>query len=187
VSPRSADSIRARVLGLGNVLMGDDGLGPRVLVELAARYEFPPSLELVEIGTPGLDLIPYLGGLDYLLVIDCVNADAVPGSLRRYDRDEILNGALDCRLGPHDPTLKEALLTAEFADDGPGSVTLIGAVPASQATGAGLSSALLAALPELETQVLAELTTQGYPGRPRSRPRAPDVWWEREEFSSRKN
>ncbi len=166
--------------------MGDDGLGPRLLLQLAVEHEFPPDLELVEIGTPGLDLIPYLNDLELLVVIDSINVDAAPGSIRRYGREEILGGTLESRLGPHDPTLKEALLTADFAGEGPRDVILLGAVPGSCLTGTGLSPALSASLPELEKRVLAELAEHGYPARARRRPQAPDVWWEREGLSSKR-
>ena len=48
-----------RVLGLGNVLMGDDALGPWVVHHLVSTYDFPPEVAVVDVGTPGLDLVPY--------------------------------------------------------------------------------------------------------------------------------
>ena len=55
-----------RVLGLGNVLMSDDGFGPYVARVLEAFYEFPDDVEVIDVGTPGLDLTPYLGALPKL-------------------------------------------------------------------------------------------------------------------------
>ena len=52
------------VIGMGNVLMGDDGFGPYVIEVLKSRYEFQPSTHVMDVGTPGLDLSPYLGNVD---------------------------------------------------------------------------------------------------------------------------
>jgi len=188
VSERSADTRddeRRRpgravaLLGIGNVLMGDDGLGPTMVKRLEAAYRFPPELRLVEIGTPGLDLIPYVSGLDLLIVVDTVHADAPPGTLRRYGKEAILAHVPQARIGPHEPTLKEALLTADFAGEGPSEVVLLGVVPGQCEPGAGLSQPVKTALPDLELTLLAELATRGLIPVPRERPEEPEIWWER--------
>ncbi len=167
------------LLGIGNVLMGDDGLGPYVVKRLEAAYRFPPELRLVEIGTPGLDLIPYLTGLELLIVVDTVYADVPPGTLRRYGKEAILEHVPRARVGPHDPTLKEALLTADFAGECPREVVLLGMVPESSKPGVGLSPTVSAALPDLELTLLAELASRGLKAVPKETPTEPEIWWER--------
>src|SRR6266508_490834 len=68
-----------RVLGIGNVLMGDDGFGPYVVEALGARYEFPDNVSVIDVGTPGLDLAPFLIGADAIIVIDTVRSDGEAG------------------------------------------------------------------------------------------------------------
>ena len=62
-----------RVLGLGNVLMGDDALGPWVIHFLVETYAFPPEVEVVDVGTPGLDLVPYVAGPCGIILVDTVH------------------------------------------------------------------------------------------------------------------
>ncbi len=166
------------VLGLGNVLMSDDAFGPWVVQVLLADHEFPPEVRVEDLGTPGLDLIPYLSDLEALVLVDTVRADAPPGSLRLYRREDLLRHAPQARLSPHDPGVKEALLTAEFAGGGPREVLLVGAVPARTGMGVGLSPPLREAVPSAAGLVLRELERLGCPVRRRRQTLSPDVWWE---------
>ena len=169
---------RVGVIGLGNVLMGDDAFGPWVVQTLLAERDFPEGVAVEDLGTPGLDLTPWVTDLEALVLVDTVRSDAAPGTIRLYRRDELLKHAPQPRLSPHDPGLKEALLFAEFAGRGPREVLLVGAVPATTAMGVGLSPALHAAVPLAAAEVLRELARLECPTTPRSAPRPPDVWWE---------
>ena len=80
-----------RLLGLGNVLIGDDAVGPWVIEELLANWEFPEGVSVVDVGTPGLDLTPYLADADTVLLVDTVKADGPPGAIRIYSREELLS------------------------------------------------------------------------------------------------
>jgi hydrogenase maturation protease len=170
---------RVGVIGLGNVLMGDDGFGPWVVQTLLAGYEFPEGVSVEDLGTPGLDLMPYLADLEALVLVDTVRSEAPPGTLRLCRRDEILAHPPQARLSPHDPGVKEALLTAEFAGRGPREVLLVGAVPGDTAMGVELSPALREAVPLAVSEVLRELERLGRPARRRASPLDPDIWWAR--------
>lgn len=169
---------RAAVLGLGNVLMGDDGFGPYLAQFLRAAYELPEGLSVEELGTPGFDLVPHLAGLDAVIILDAVQAPALPGDVRVYRRDQILRHAPGPRVSPHDPALKEALLLADLAGEAPEEVTLIGVVPARVDTGPGLSRAVKAALPQAAAEVVRHLAALGFALRPRHPSASLDVWWE---------
>jgi hydrogenase maturation protease len=171
---------RIGVLGLGNVLMGDDAFGPWVVQVLLAEYDFAPDVTVQDLGTPGLDLIPYVSDLRALVLVDTVRADSEPGTVRLYRRDELLRHAPQVRLTPHDPGVKEALLSAEFAGGGPREVLLVGAVPASTSMGVRLSPPLRAAVPPAVEEVLRELARLSRPANRRRVPRPPDIWWESE-------
>ena len=168
------------MIGLGNVLMGDDAFGPWVVQTLLAEYEFAEDVAVEDLGTPGLDLTPWVMDLEALVLVDTVRSDATPGTLRLYRRDDILKHPPPARLSPHDPGVKEALLTAEFAGRGPCEVLLVGAVPETTAMGVRLSLALRAAVPLAAAEVLKELERLGRPAATRrSAPAAPDIWWAR--------
>jgi hydrogenase maturation protease len=168
-----------RVLGLGNVLMGDDAFGPWVIEELLARWEIPAAASVVDVGTPGLDLTPYLGGADAVLLVDTVKADGPPGRIHVYEKRELLRLPAAPRLSPHDPGLAEALLALTLAGSEPREAVLVGAVPASVAMGVGLSRPLRRAVATAAAEVLRRLAALGIPCRPRPDALDTSPWWEK--------
>ena len=168
-----------RVLGLGNVLMGDDGFGPYVIESLLAGYAFADAVSVIDVGTPGLDLTPFLLGADAVIVVDSVRSDGAAGALRIYRRDQILRHAPQQRLGPHDPGFKQTLLALEFAGSAPSDVVLVGAVPQTTAPSARLSPPVRAAVAGAVEGVLLELARLGAPATPLEAPLAVAPWWER--------
>jgi hydrogenase maturation protease len=133
---------------------------------------------LLDLGTPGPEFVDYLIEIDTALVIDAVDAEGDAGAIKLYDRSEILSVAIGERLSPHDPSLREALLTAELAGRGPSAVVLVGVVPESTRLGTELSAAVRAAVPEIEDEVLRQLSELGIEGRRREVRGDPDIWWE---------
>lgn len=166
------------VVGLGNVLHGDDGVGPYAVRVLEAHWDFPDDVRVVDLGTPGLDLHPHVAGLDALIVVDTVRAEGEPGELRRYDMRQILRHPPPIRVSPHDPGLKETLLSLEFAGLAPREVVLLGVVPRSCEQGIGLDPAVRDAVPRIERAVVEELGRLGRAPARREPPVAPDIWWE---------
>jgi hydrogenase maturation protease len=169
------------VLGLGNVLMGDDGFGPQVVRAFAEQYVVGPEVEVVDLGTPGLDLTPWLADARHVIVVDTVRADHPPGTLRVYDKADIVRHAPKARVSPHDPGLKETILTLEFAGRAPRTVTLVGAVPETVAMGTELSRPARRAVPEAIAAILTALERLHIAVRPRGgEPFAQDThypWW----------
>jgi hydrogenase maturation protease len=170
--------MKVAVLGLGNVLMRDDAFGPYVVRTLEARYAFPEEVTLQDLGTPGLDLHPFITGQDALIIVDTVKSDGLAGEIRTYRRDEILKHPPGLRVSPHDPGIKEALLSLEFAATGPGEVFLVGVIPGTVEAGVGLSPAVQGAVEGVMSEVVGELERLGRAGRPIDPPREPDLWWE---------
>jgi len=176
----SGGPTRVGVIGLGNVLMGDDAFGPWVVETLLAGHAFPEDVSVLDLGTPGLDLLPHVTDVEALVLVDTVRTDAPPGAIRLYRREDLLRHAPQPRLSPHDPGVKEALLTAEFEGRGPREVLLVGAVPADTSMGVRLSPPLREAVPVAVDAVLAELRRLGRGAVPRDLPGRPDIWWEAE-------
>jgi hydrogenase maturation protease len=152
---------RVAVLGLGNVLMGDDGFGPYLSRVLEAEWEFPPGAVVQDLGTPGLDLAPWLADLDVVVVLDAVAAAGPPGDVRTYSRADLFRQAPSPRLSPHDPGLREALLSAELAGIAPRELLVVGVVPERVAPGPGLSHAVRAAVPSAAETVVRLLRERG--------------------------
>ena len=170
--------MRVGVYGLGNVLMGDDALGPYAAEVLRATYDVPDEVTVADLGTPGLDLAPYLDGLEALVLIDAVHADGAPGDVRTYRLPDIVRHPPGPRLSPHDPGVKEALLLAGLVGAGPAEVLLVGVVPASTRTGIGLSPAVERAIPTAVAAAVGEVRRLGVPIAIRRRPAPPRIWWE---------
>ena len=168
-----------RVLGLGNVLMGDDALGPWVIEALQAGWEFPEGVSVLDVGTPGLDLTPFLADAETVILVDTVKANAPPGTLRVYSRAQLAIRAPSPRVSPHDPGLTEALFALDFVGSGPRDVILVGVVPAATEQGVGLSPAVSGAVDRAAGEVVALLSCLAKAPRRRrgAIPAAP--WWER--------
>jgi hydrogenase maturation protease len=167
-----------RVLGLGNVLMGDDAAGPAVVETFAAEYDVDPRVLVLDVGTPGLDLTPYLSGADLVILVDTLKADGAAGEIRRHTRTEILRHAPQPRIGPHDPGVKEAILALDFACRGPRDVVLIGVIPGAVAARPGLSAPVRGAIPAAVAAIVEELARAGLRPVPRPGARPPRFWWE---------
>jgi hydrogenase maturation protease len=165
------------VLSLGNVLMSDDGLGPAVLRAFDEQYVVGPDVSVIDLGTPGLDLSPWLADAERVILIDTVNAALPPGSMRLYKKADLLRQAPGVRVSPHDPGVKETLLALEFAGRAPRDVELIGIVPAVTTMGLELTPAVEAAIPAAVHAVVAALERAGIAVTQRPQPFPHEPWW----------
>jgi len=165
------------VLGLGNVLMSDDGLGPAVLRAFDEQYVVGTDVTVVDLGTPGLDLSPWLADAERVILIDTVNAPLPAGSIRLYEKDDLLRQAPGVRVSPHDPGVKETLLALDFAGRAPREIALIGVVPAVTTMGLELSPAVAAAVPPAVLAVVEALERFGAGVSRRAQPLAAEPWW----------
>ncbi len=148
------------ILGVGNILLRDEGLGVRALERLQERYELPEEVQAVDGGVMGLDLLPYLEGVTHLLVIDAVQMGAAPGTLVRLEGDEIPR-ALPVKMSMHQVGLQELLFFAQLQETLPEHVILLGMEPASLETGLDLSPAVAARLDDLVQEVVEQLRAWG--------------------------
>jgi hydrogenase maturation protease len=122
---------RTLVLGIGNLLAGDDGLGPIAIERLVTSSpEFPPGTEIVDGGTCGLFLLAYLAGVDSLVAIDAAELGAEPGTVRVL-RDIRPSDPVMCapHMSIHQAGLADMLSAARLARCLPGRVTLVGVQP----------------------------------------------------------
>jgi hydrogenase maturation protease len=171
------------VLGFGNVLMKDDGLGPYVIKMLEVSYDFCDQVSVMDLGTPGLGIDQYLAGLDALIIVDVIRSKGQPGEVRTFRLPEILKHPPGLRMSPHDPGLNEALLSLQFQGVAPKEVLLVGVIPEDVEMGVGLTPAVRNAVPAVQAEILQELLRLGVAISVRSLPRAPDIWWETGTFT----
>jgi hydrogenase maturation protease len=169
--------MRALVLGLGNVLLRDEGLGVWVAETLKRELQFPEGVSIVEGGTLGLDLLPLLDGVGRLCVIDAVRLGRAPGSIVRLEGDDV-PAALDVKLSPHQIGVQDLFAAARLIGREPPSVVLWGMEPERLDPGTGFSLAVARSLPVLRDEVVEELRRWGLPARPVTNNAAPPIWWE---------
>ena len=167
------------LIGIGNVLAGDDAVGPHVVRVVESRYELPDGVQVIDAGTPGYDLTALIAGLDAALLVDSVRAKGAPGELRLYDRAELVSKRPILAVSPHEPGVREALLNADFIGVTPPIVRLVGVIPAATESGIGLSAAVRSAIPSAVARVAEELRALGVDVRERVPAREPDLWWEK--------
>jgi hydrogenase maturation protease len=144
------------VLGLGNPLMGDDGLGLAALERLATRWVVPPEVQLLDGGTGGLQLLPPIEDADRLILLDAIEAGEAPGRLVVLERDE-LPRYFAHKLSPHEIALRDVLALAELRDRLPADLVAIGLQPGRVTMGPGLSPEVEAGVPAMLDAVVARL------------------------------
>ena len=129
-------SSRITVLGVGNPIMGDDGVGIRLLD--AVRAACPDErVEYVEGGTGGMELLPVVQGASRLLILDAV-AGAHPGAVVELAGDQIPR-LLSSKLSPHQVGLLDVFAAARMLGREPDTIAVVGIVPASVQLGLGLT------------------------------------------------
>ena len=148
------------VLGIGNSIMSDDGIGIRVIQNLVDCYRIPAEVTVLEGGTLGLNLLPDVQGAETLLVVDAIETGGPPGTLMRLEGDE-LPLCFENRISPHEMGLKDLLTVAALMGDAPKEVVLWGIQPERLDVGEELSPSVAARLSELTGKVVDELRRQG--------------------------
>jgi hydrogenase maturation protease len=148
------------VLGIGNPVMTDDGIGVRVVQSIEERFLFPGQVTVLDGGTLGLDLLPRVEAAERLLIVDALDTGAPPGTLVRLSGAQI-PPALEARLSPHQIGLQELLSVASLLGHSPGETVLWGVQPESIQMALGLSACVEAQLEPLVGKVLEELAAWG--------------------------
>jgi hydrogenase maturation protease len=164
------------VLGLGNVLLGDDGVGPLALARLERDYRVPPPVRLAEGGTLGLALLDEIAGARHLILVDAVATEEQPGTLVRLDGEAVMDAVRD-RLSVHQVGVADLLDAARLIGRYPDSVVLLGIVPGRIGLSVTRTHAVDAALPALVAAVVEEVRAHGHELDPldsQESPAAPD-------------
>lgn len=168
---------RILIAGIGNVLLGDDGVGPYVARLLASSFEFETGVQVEDLGTPALDLIDHLTGIDAVIIIDAVDDGNPAGTLQLYRKEEILRHGPPVRMDPHSPALTESLLAADFVGSSPAEVLLIGVSASRFEAGCRLSPPVQSAVAHVVDEVLLELDRLDAWYEPVGG-KSSNIWWE---------
>ena len=161
------------VLGVGNILLSDEGIGVHVVEALQARYRLPAGLEIIDGGTSGMDLLDSIANRDHLVIVDAVHTGAEPGTLVELTGEDVPAFFLS-KISPHQLGLSDVLATAALTGETPRDITLIGVVPESMETGLEMSPRIQAMLEPTLLVLLRHLNRLGL----HPEPRHPD-WYRR--------
>lgn len=151
---------RRAVLGLGNVLRRDEGLGIFCLEPLRDRLGSKSGIEIVDGGVLGMSLLPLVESCSHLLILDALDAGRAPGAVMELAREEIPLFAR-LKLSWHQLSFREVLEFAAVRGGLPGRLRLVGAQPADISAGVGLSGEIEAVLPEIVDRALGILERWG--------------------------
>jgi len=157
----STNRRRVIVIGLGNPLMGDDGLGLAVLDELRTGYALPPEVELVDGGTWGINLLPVIEDAHELILIDAIDVGAAPGTFVRLEHER-LPRYLATKISPHQVDLRDVLGLAELRGTLPANTVALGLQPQSVELRTSLSDLLRCQVGTVAGAVVHELAQRGY-------------------------
>jgi hydrogenase maturation protease len=143
------------VLGLGNTLHTDDGIGPQAIERLRSDARMPAHVALIEGGTLGLELLTYIWDCSYLLVLDAVDVGQPPGTLVRMSSQEVQT--LPGSGSVHQMGVADLLVALRILASRTPEIVLLGVQPASTEWGTELSLAVAAVLPALADAAVAEV------------------------------
>lgn len=146
---------RIVVLGLGNLIRSDDGVGVHATRALMRDPRVPDGVEVIEGGTRGLDLLPAIEDATHVLALDAVNTCAAGGTLTRFDLSQL--GLLPGSPTVHQLGFADLMEALRWMDKASKQVVLLGVQPSQTGWGATLSPEVEAALPSLVDAALAEL------------------------------
>ncbi len=152
---------RLLVLGLGNLLCGDDGLGAAAVARLDRDWDAPDEALVLDGGTLGLSLLPYLEDTDDAILVDAIRDDAPTGALVRLTGEDVAPAVLH-RLSPHQVGVADLLDGARLHDRYPRRLVLLGLVPLTLGLGIDRSAEVEARIPGLVEAVVEEARRMGH-------------------------
>lgn len=155
------------VLGIGNVILRDEGFGVRVVEYLAASYDFPETVQLVDGGTLGIELTHYVTGSEKLLVIDSIDGGEAPGSLFFLRNDEV-EAHFQNKISAHEVGIQDVLSLLAITGKKIPEVVVIGAQPFDLTAGVGLSENMGALIEPIARRALQVLAGWGISAEPKT-------------------
>ena len=157
----SADQPQITVLGIGNILLTDEGFGVRVIEKLFDDYLFPDNVAIVEGGVLGIHLLGTLSRADHLIVVDAVKNKQPPGTLYRLEKEELPERIL-MKNSLHQTDFLETLTLCQMIEQAPETIVVLGAEPEDIVThGVELTPVVAARVDEMVDRVLQELDGLG--------------------------
>ena len=152
--------MRVVVLGVGNILLSDEGLGVRAVERLSRAYSLPLEVAVIDGGTSGMELLEDLEGIDALIMVDAIRAGEPAATPIRLT-GEALPVFFRTKLSPHQVGLCDVLASLELLGRSPRHISILGLQPQSLALGMELSREVEDGMPALLGMIVSELALLG--------------------------
>lgn len=151
---------RVVILGIGNTILSDEGVGVHAAAALHERYALPEGVQVIDGGTAGMELLDDLADVDVLLVLDAVKARRAAGTVLCLSGPEV-PVFFRSKLSPHQVSICDVLASLEFAGQAPRDLVLVGIEPESLELGLEMTPAVANRVPEMVSVALAQLAARG--------------------------
>jgi len=159
------------VLGLGNILWADEGFGVRAVEALNAAYRFPPNVRLMDGGTQGIFLLPWVRAARRLLILDAIDFGLEPGELRVMHQEDVPRFMGAKKVSMHQAGFQEVLMSAQLAGEFPEKIALVGVQPELlDDYGGSLRPCVKGRITDAIDAAIDVLSAWGVEARPRSEP-----------------
>ena len=155
------------VLGIGNIVLRDEGFGVRVAEYLTAHYTFPEQVQFLDGGTLGMELLRCVADTKRLLLLDAVRGEKAPGETYRLAGAEVAVHFQD-KLSAHEIGIQDILTLLTLTGKSVPEVVVLGAEPVDMSAGMELSPALSALVPEMARRAVEEMTLWGVAAQKKS-------------------
>jgi hydrogenase maturation protease len=154
---------KAGILGIGNLLLSDESFGVHVVEYLEEHYRFPDSVTVMDGGTAGIYMAPFLEDHDPIFVVDIVDLDdAAPGSLYTFTAEDARTGSMQPRMSPHQLGILEILDICKLRGIEPDCVEFYCVVPGSLATSLEMSELVAAQVAKVSALLVHRLQKLGH-------------------------
>ena len=154
---------KAGILGIGNLLLSDESFGVHVVELLEEQFTFPETVTVLDGGTAGIYMAPFMEDHDPILIVDVVQMqDAAPGSLYTFTAKDAKNGSMQTRMSPHQLGVLEILDICSLRGIEPEIVEFYCVVPESIATGLEMTKSVAAQVEKTAGILVERLQKMGY-------------------------
>jgi len=144
------------VLGVGNILLKDEGVGVRVVEEMTRRYTFPENVEVLDGGTLGMELMRFLLGTDRVIIIDAIDGSLPPGSIYQFEKEAVKTYFRE-KISVHDLGIQDVLAALDVLEKPLQELVVMGVQPAVIDVGLELTPVVAQSVEPVITKVLALL------------------------------
>jgi len=168
---------KGAIIGIGNVLQKDDGIGVKILKYLETTYNFPENIELIDGGTTGAALQTSIMGKHWLLIIDALAVQGMPGDIQMLSGHDFIDMPADVKLSPHQMSFFDLIQFMTFNGTGAEEFSILGVIPEDTGVGTEITPSVDESVGKAAETLISWLNKKGIMPEPASEKAEPDYWW----------